>query len=590
MYKRGVLILIFLLLLPSVLAANGEIYHLKLLAVQEEGSNLEGSDADLFLELKEGSGRVFLETFPLTKIDTQISTRFAKDVACKNFKLNCNKHDFIFTIKAKSNIIGGPSAGAAMSALTAIAVLDLPYDNKIAVTGTINSGGIIGHVGGVKEKVEAAKKADLKKVLIAKGNGFRGNDSVDVVTYAKENLSLAVDEVLDLDDVILKLTGKDLNHKPANLTENQEYTRIMKSLQNVLCKRTQEIETTLLEEGYQLDQDTTIGIIQRKGLADNATRDLDFYSAASFCFGLNTQLRTLLLEHRSLNRGSITKDFDNLERKIKALEEKLQKEKIETITDLQTMMVVKERINDVKDQIKKSREDSLERDELYRLLAYAEERFFSAISWMQFFVMDGKKFVMDEDRLIHSCELKISESEERHQYASLFITPSGTIEKIQTAKKALENGEYLLCLITASQAKAESAAILSTLGLREENVDELLEAKRKVTARVIAENSAEGMFPILGYSYYQYANTLKDREKYSALLYLEYALEMSEISIYFPEEKEFFERIELDLKIDDKWLYLIVGFAAGSFITLYLLVKNPNWLGRKKRKTSKMSK
>src|SRR3989344_4765916 len=551
MYKRGVLILIFLLLLPSVLAANGEIYHLKLLAVQEEGSNLEGSDADLFLELKEGSGRVFLETFPLTKIDTQISTRFAKDVACKNFKLNCNKHDFIFTIKAKSNIIGGPSAGAAMSALTAIAVLDLPYDNKIAV---------------------------------------RGNDSVDVVTYAKENLSLEVDEVLDLDDVILKLTGKDLNHKPANLTEDQEYTGIMKGLQNVLCKRTQEIETTLLEEGYQLDQDTTIGIIQRKGLADNATRDLDFYSAASFCFGLNTQLRTLLLEHRSLNRGSITKDFDNLERKIKALEEKLQKEKIETITDLQTMMVVKERINDVKDQIKKSREDSLERDELYRLLAYAEERFFSAISWMQFFVMDGKKFVMDEDRLIHSCELKISESEERHQYASLFITPSGTIEKIQTAKKALENGEYLLCLITASQAKAESAAILSTLGLREENVDELLEAKRKVTARVIAENSAEGMFPILGYSYYQYANTLKDREKYSALLYLEYALEMSEISIYFPEEKEFFERIELDLKIDDKWLYLIVGFAAGSFITLYLLVKNPNWLGRKKRKTSKMSK
>ncbi|MEK6901034.1 MAG: S16 family serine protease, partial [Nanoarchaeota archaeon] len=145
-------LLLILLLIPSLSAQNGKQYHLKLLAVQEEGTTYIGSNADLYLELKEGTGRVFLDTFPLTKADTQISTRFAKDIACTHFKLDCDYYDFIFTIRATSNIVGGPSAGAAAAALTTIAVLDLPYTQDVAVTGTINSGGIIGPVGGVKEK------------------------------------------------------------------------------------------------------------------------------------------------------------------------------------------------------------------------------------------------------------------------------------------------------------------------------------------------------------------------------------------------------------------------------------------------------
>src|SRR3989338_2019953 len=158
--------ILLLLVLPSISAQNGKQYHLKLLAVQEiTSTSYIGSDADLYLELKEGTGRVFLDTFPLTKADTQISTRFAKDIACTHFKLDCEQYDFIFTIRATSNIVGGPSAGAAAASLTTIAVLDFPYKEDVAVTGTINSGGIIGPVGGVKEKLEAASKVNIKKVL-----------------------------------------------------------------------------------------------------------------------------------------------------------------------------------------------------------------------------------------------------------------------------------------------------------------------------------------------------------------------------------------------------------------------------------------
>ncbi|PIN87981.1 hypothetical protein COV12_00880, partial [Candidatus Woesearchaeota archaeon CG10_big_fil_rev_8_21_14_0_10_32_24] len=118
--KKMMFIVVVLLVLSSftIIAQGDDAFHLKLLAVQEEGEHFIGSDADLFLELKEGHGRVFLETKPATKIDTQISTRYAKEIACNHFKLNCNQYDFIYTIKSNSNIIGGPSAGAAIAALT----------------------------------------------------------------------------------------------------------------------------------------------------------------------------------------------------------------------------------------------------------------------------------------------------------------------------------------------------------------------------------------------------------------------------------------------------------------------------------------
>ena len=87
---------LLLLLLPVVLASPYDTRHLTILAVSEDG--VTGSTADLYLELRDGSGRVFLDTKPLTKIDTQVSTRYARDIACDYYDLDCSKYDFIYTI------------------------------------------------------------------------------------------------------------------------------------------------------------------------------------------------------------------------------------------------------------------------------------------------------------------------------------------------------------------------------------------------------------------------------------------------------------------------------------------------------------
>ncbi|MDP3734519.1 MAG: S16 family serine protease, partial [Nanoarchaeota archaeon] len=570
----------------SVIAQENKVYHLKLLAVQDNGKTIEGSDADLYLELKEGSGRVFLETFPLTKFDTQISTRFAKDIACKQFKLDCNQYDFIFTIKAKSNIVAGPSAGAAIAALTTIAVLDLNYDQSVAITGTINSGGLIGPVGGVKEKLEAAAASGLKKVLISTGTGRQNvsfnNHNKTLIEYGENDLGLEVVEVLELNEVIEEITGVRLNHQEIIIAENAEYTTIMDQLQQMLCTRSTEIKSELLTKKVSWN-DIRETVVRNELLAENATAVRDYYSAASYCFSNNILLRTKLYEGRNLTSEELSFKFSKLEIDTANLEKEVDAEEIKTISDLQTFMIVKERLSDVKDQIKKYHDGEQKKEELYGLLGFAEERFFSAYAWKQFFMMTGKEFILDQSVLENSCIRKIAESEERLQYATLFLPnfPFTIDDKIATAQEALQQKQFSLCLITAAQAKAEANAILTVLGLTDEIMEDYLQVLNTAVERIIAENSADGVFPILGYSYYQYSNSLREDEKFTSLLYLEYALEMSELEIYFPEKKNFLPQ---KYHIKDEIFIFIAGFIVGIIAIMMIQENRKHQLPAKKRK------
>ena len=594
-------ILIWLLVLFSLsgLALAQEKYSIKLLAVQEDGNGkFLGSDADLYLELKPGSGRVFLETTPLTKLDTQLSTRFAKEIACDHFKLDCGNYDFFYTINADSSIIGGPSAGAAISALTTIAVLDLPYHEEVTLTGTINSGGIIGPVGGVKEKIDAAAEAGLKKVLIPKGTSPEliepgSNSSVfngfnNLFDYGKKVDNIEVVEVINLDEVIFHLTGLKINNQEIIVSENNRYTEIMGELQQRLCERTEKIESELRDEEVSLSAEIINEINERKEKVAKSSAQGNYYSAASFCFGNNIQLKTNYYKEKKASFAAVYSLFNNLDKKNNALEEEIGKERINTISDLQTLLIVKERINDVKQNIKEFQQNQeITADEMYSLLAYAEERHYSAVSWTEFFKMEGKEVDLDEERLRNSCIQKISESREREQYANLFLGNfyvEGINKKIALAEEAKLAEDYGLCLMTAAQAKADSNAILSTIGLQNETITDYLDSKRKAVERVISENSAEGIFPIFGYSYYQYANSLEEQDKITALVYMEYALEMSALDIYFPEEEKNARNIaKLNESFLDKVKFGLAGFAIGAALT-GLIVFGPKLFRKEKKK------
>ncbi len=636
-FFKSILFLITLLIFSTLILAQPQpkSYHLKLLAVQETPTGYEGSDADLYLELKQGTGNVFLNTFPITKMDTQISTRFAKELACKHYKLNCDQYDFLYTIRAQSNIIGGPSAGAAIAAITIIAIEDLPINDNVAITGTINSGGVIGPVGGIKEKIEAAARADLKKVLISKGNAPKeyplvvlqtqpieaqtnstsppqhktttntstnnsntstpnstqnnspSQPKLNLIAYAKTNLSIEIIEVTTIEEVLYHITGKNITLPLQNITENKEYSNIMLNLKDQLCNRSQKIKTELSQKNITLDQNFSKNIDEKTSAITNATQEKNYYSAASICFSQNIQLKKYYYDRSHPSPQIIASLFKELELQTLQLEKEINQQAIETISDLQTKMVVKERLDDVRTQIKKYRDtrSTLKPEESYAYLAYAQERYSSALSWQKFFAMSGKKFNFDQNQLQTTCMLKISEAEERYNYITFFIgnLPLTNLKQnLELAKIAQKQNQLELCVMKAMQAKADANALISSLGVPEASFNEFIEAKERATQQTIAQNSQENIFPILGYSYYQYAKNLKDTDKYTSLVYQEYALELSDLQIYFPEEKSILSEVEIPTTLKRDLILIGEGMFIGFLLTLLTVFGIKYWKNRLK--------
>ena len=66
--------------------------------------------------------------------------------------------------------VDGPSAGVAMATAIYSALRGIPVDNLLAMTGELSVHGRVKPVGGVMSKVEAARNAGVKKVLIPRDN------------------------------------------------------------------------------------------------------------------------------------------------------------------------------------------------------------------------------------------------------------------------------------------------------------------------------------------------------------------------------------------------------------------------------------
>lgn len=93
--------------------------------------------------------------------------------------------------------IDGPSAGVTIATAAYSAMLNLSVDNQLAMTGEVSVRGEIKPVGGVVAKVEAARLAGVKKVLIPKENWqemFVHLEGIEVIPVEKleEVLQMAV--------------------------------------------------------------------------------------------------------------------------------------------------------------------------------------------------------------------------------------------------------------------------------------------------------------------------------------------------------------------------------------------------------------
>ncbi|MFQ5620774.1 MAG: S16 family serine protease [Candidatus Nanoarchaeia archaeon] len=556
-------VLVFLLLLPTVSALEGNI---PLLAVSETADGLHGSFASLSLEVREGKGRVFLETNPVTKVDTQISMRFAQQIACSEAGIDCSEFDFIYTVRAESGIVGGPSAGAPATALTYGLLMDEDLRDDVAITGTINSGGLIGTVGGLREKISAAASQNMSAVLIPEGSRYAeiNNLTLDLVAYGAE-LDVIVVEVSSFDDVLYALTGKKKVQGDLEINVDPEYSSMMGDVATELCSRSSQLRDVFYESRpvnlneSHLRLENATSDLHRKGI--DAMSVKDYYSAASFCFRTGVNYASLHFGTQNLTQKEVDTRVKLLRDGVKRFRSAIKSQDIDTITELQSSIVVLDRLAESEEYINLIRQRRGE--DVSFLLSFATERLHSASSWSTFFSLPGTEWEVDESKLALSCTRKIQEAQERYQYVQFYLPNSiGAVRNnIEDAMQYQKAGDYALCLFTAAQAKAESNVIVGVIGASSEHLDSILDRKLEAVHKVIAKSQQKGFFPIIGYSYYQYADSLKDHDRSSALLFSEYALELSSLDLYFPQTTVKGYEIEPEM-----WFIFLLGVIVGSAV------------------------
>ncbi|WP_243670389.1 peptidase S16 [Methanoculleus chikugoensis] len=194
----------------------------------EEMTEEGGAMVNVSVEVVPGRGRVLVQTTPLMGgIAFQDAANLAVVVAANRSRADLTKSDIIFSIQGGPEDISeidGPSAGGALMAALLLSVLeDVPLNESVTVTGTIDEDGRIGPVGGILEKAEAARRGGKTLLILSDENNqvfdyHEGTRSfgglrisrqwppiVDSKEYIEENLGIRVKYVNTVDDLLADL-------------------------------------------------------------------------------------------------------------------------------------------------------------------------------------------------------------------------------------------------------------------------------------------------------------------------------------------------------------------------------------------------
>jgi uncharacterized protein len=140
-----------------------------MLAVEQTSSNsYTGAVSNVIVYTQPGTGHVFVETEPVTGVDFQETARTAVTVAAERAHVTSNQRDFEFVVSVPKGVdeVDGPSAGLPMTIATYSAITKKPANEHVYSTGTVDSSGTVGDVGGVYYKAEAAAQSGARVILV----------------------------------------------------------------------------------------------------------------------------------------------------------------------------------------------------------------------------------------------------------------------------------------------------------------------------------------------------------------------------------------------------------------------------------------
>ena len=543
-------------------------------AVSELGTGYVGVISTITVTIQgNGSGRVFVDTLPLTDVDMQGSARLAVKVATSLVSMDTRSHldpltcDYFFVVRTTSPMIGGPSAGAMMTVAVISLLENWTLDNDTVMTGMINPDGSIGPIGGIPYKIDAAHSVGATRFLIPKGqttytemvteyqniNGIIWQNTYPVTRnvseYAQTNYGIEVFEVEDINDALLYFTGWNfpVKESPDKIT-TEDYIAAMKPL-----------ATNLLDEARQsyqnasdLFNDTTIPNRYPNYYRNQVTDFLNtasdrlsesshWYDAEVYYTSTSKSFQSLIDSHfvayicqyfasesqEQLVRfllNQTTQEYQNNTKVAKNAS-------IHGMVTLQCVGAAQQRINEAASYLSEANTSFQNADYFTALynIAFAQERIESVHWWLNISTPFHDSGDINETMITSLAEEYLDDAQQAIVYSEIILNEMGeTSNELTDAKDLLdaarneqESGYSAAALFGSFEALVKANLALE---LVDGVTDDKVERARGQASTSITESRTIGIEPVLAVSYYEYGQSLANESSLeTAIVYYKYA-------------------------------------------------------------------
>jgi uncharacterized protein len=527
---RKFLLAIFLLSLSLVAIGNASALEngvsIPLVADSMSANGEAGSYLNAQVIVTNGTGHVFVDTNPFTQVDLQGSARIAAMVASDVLGVDEKSYDFFYIIEIDSPMIGGPSAGGALTVATIAAMNNWPIKSGIAMTGMIDPDETIGPVGGIPFKLESAASHNTTLFLVPEGQLVvnvtnttavrRGpfitaqsrEETVDLNQLGKK-LNVAVKEVGTIQEAVLEFTGHDISKPSINQTVfSTEYLKLLEPLAMQLKTESR----NMYEQSSFIQNDLIKNAGDSQNRADGLVNDKKYYAATSLYFASMVNIRAAQWGNeydQEINKDQFLANItDTVNKQIQNSENDLNKSRSGGISDVEVIGAAESRITEANNILENVNNLNTAND-MISSLAFAYERARSAQWWLTLAVPVGK--IIPDEILKERSGWYLSQSQSISTYTDTLITESGghgigTLTDTTLIQKEIARGYYSGALFDSLQTISRLSTAIGLLGVQDPSTR--INQSAASAQDAINEARSRGIEPTLAVSAFEYGGTL----------------------------------------------------------------------------------
>ncbi len=541
-----VLITLFLLsMLPlSIYADTENSVTIRAPAVKKTDTGYEGAVLSITVSTKPGNGHIYVDTWPLTELDTQASARLAVEVAGRVTGKDVNNYDFYYVVRSDSPVIGGPSAGGVITIATIASLEGWKIKDDVMMTGMINPDSTIGPVGGIVEKLDASAELGITKFLVPWGetvvttqtttkeerNGVvqivQKSKKVNVVEYAKKQYDIEVIEVKDINDALLHFVGKNFSEKEVKGEITISTSFLSERANNALEKNITYHDTIAQELSSLNVSNYEKNYLQEylnrtQELIETAKQEMNnakYYTALSTL--LNAEIYTGIVDEY-IHIDSVDTRLQNLTKKLEEIDTKLKEKRtdIKGIASLEFLSAAEKRLKEAYDYLERAKnyKENLDIENTAYSIAYADKRADTAILWLDMAVKHSGGKEISLDQLKEDAWKRIEEAKLVYVYVSSMMGESSLPEasnSLNAAQNEYDTGRYTSALFYALESKVYSSIAIE-LGMSGEDLTVVSEKiqRAKEDAKIAIQLAREtGHEPLLAECYYEYASNFEEKQ------------------------------------------------------------------------------